>query len=242
MGDLSTPLLDSVNGRLTAAETDCAGQALGPGQAAAVDATNEDTTTNEDATTGGTTIDGTSPSEVATSEVVGVTTAADAAAQSTTDENIATPGAIIEMPPNDMMVTPDTTPAGTTTAGMATEFGSATEEISTPSESRADGQWVIILCCTVPSLLYSDLCLFFVPVDTETVSTTATSELTTEGESIEASPWEEAMTDWATGSTASVQPLSQDQYTQYYDGRKKIKRNYIKPDRPYRPPKEAELA
>jgi hypothetical protein len=58
------------------------------------------------------------------------------------------------------------------------------------------------------------------------------------------------MTDWSTGTAASVQQSdgtkpqwqSQDQYTQYYDGRKKIKRNYIKPDRPYRPPKEAEFA
>jgi len=127
MGDLSTPLLDSVYRRLTVARTDCAGQSLGQGP-------------NEDATTGGATIEGTSSSEVATSEAVGVTTAADAATQSTTADEIATQSAIIEDPmPQNTMATADTTLAGTPTAGMATEYGSATEKISTPSESRADG-------------------------------------------------------------------------------------------------------
>ena len=112
MGDLSTPLLDSVYRRLTVARTDCAGQPLDPGS---------------------------SSSEVATSEVVGVTTAADAATQSTTADNTATQSAIIEDPmPQNTMATADTSPAGTTTAGMAAEYGSATEETSTPSESRAD--------------------------------------------------------------------------------------------------------
>jgi len=120
MGDLSTPLLDSVYRKLTVARTDCAGQPRGRGP---------------------------SSSEVATSEVVGVTTAADAATQSTTADNIATQGAIIGDPmpiiedpmPQNTEATADTTPAGTTTADMAAEYWSATEEISTPSESRADG-------------------------------------------------------------------------------------------------------
>ena len=120
MGDLSTPLLDSVYRKLTVARTDCAGQPRGRGP---------------------------SSSEVATSEVVGVTTAADSVTQSTTADNIATQGAIIEDPmpifedpmPQNTNATADTTHAGTTTADMAAEYWSATEEISTTSESRADG-------------------------------------------------------------------------------------------------------
>jgi hypothetical protein len=47
-----------------------------------------------------------------------------------------------------------------------------------------------------------------------------------------------------TEQQSDVKPLwhFQDQYTQYYDGREKIKRNYNKPERPHRPPKEAEFA
>jgi hypothetical protein len=51
------------------------------------------------------------------------------------------------------------------------------------------------------------------------------------------------MLNWVIGTTSSEQSgeyppwLSQYDYTQYYDGRKKIKRNYNVPSKPYRPVK-----
>ncbi|KAL3815838.1 hypothetical protein ACHAXA_007480 [Cyclostephanos tholiformis] len=76
------------------------------------------------------------------------------------------------------------------------------------------------------------------PTNTGTGSSTATSALTTEGGTV---PWEKFMMHWVIGTTASEQSgenppwLSRYDYTQYYDGRKKIERNYNSMRKPYRP-------